>query len=156
MFSTRKRGPVGSAGEVSERSWIAKSVAASDCFTFCSAIRGDLDHNGQAPRLVPVTWNRKPWTRVWSDALNQRRRLFMSELNVPARWGIEPSYYDVEGRERVAEPEALRRTIEALSGLGQPPMPPQLPEPQPSLAYQGDDRRVWVLAVQLYAVRSRR
>jgi 4-alpha-glucanotransferase len=47
--------------------------------------------------------------------------------------------------------------VEALSASGQSPAGiPQAPEPQPSPAYQGDGRRVWVLAVQLYAIRSRR
>ncbi len=75
----------------------------------------------------------------------------------PARWGIEPSYYDVQGRRIVADPEVIRRIVDALSASGKPPLAPEeQTAPQPAPAYQGDGRRVWVLAVQLYAVRSAR
>jgi 4-alpha-glucanotransferase len=74
-----------------------------------------------------------------------------------ARFGVEPSYYDVKGRQRVADPEVLRRVVEALSASGQSATEAgQASDLQPSPAYQGDGRRVWILAVQLYAVRSRR
>lgn len=80
----------------------------------------------------------------------------MAEWTDPARWGIEPSYYDVQGHHRVADPEVIRRVVEALSAAGQPPRPAEAPDRQPAPAYQGDGRRAWILAVQLYAVRSRR
>jgi 4-alpha-glucanotransferase len=73
-----------------------------------------------------------------------------------APWAVEPGYFDVEGRRQDAGAETLRRVIAALSVSGVAPaaIDDQRPEPQP--AYQGDGRRAWVLAVQLYAVRSRR
>ena len=50
----------------------------------------------------------------------------------------------------------MRRVVEALSASGQHPgVSEPAPGPPPSPAYQGDGRRVWMLAVQLYAVRSR-
>jgi 4-alpha-glucanotransferase len=85
--------------------------------------------------------------------------LLMSDLEQwreqAAAWAVEPGYFDVEGRRRDADAETLRRVIEALSASGVAPAAvDQHIEPQ--TAYQGDGRRVWVLAVQLYAVRSRR
>ena len=77
-----------------------------------------------------------------------------SELTT--RWGIEQSYYDVQGRRRDANPETIRSVAAALSLPGNPP-PAQLDvEATPRPAFQGDGRRLWVLAVQLYGVRSRR
>ena len=74
-----------------------------------------------------------------------------------ARWGIEPGYFDVQGRrreadERNAAPDrrgavrrpAIRRLRTSAAAAS--------PEP----AFQGDGRKIWVLAVQLYGVRSRR
>lgn len=72
-----------------------------------------------------------------------------------ARWGIETAYYDVQGRRHEADGDVLRRVAEALSAGGATPAAFPAP-PQPRLAYQGDGRRTWVLAVQLYGVRSRR
>jgi 4-alpha-glucanotransferase len=71
-------------------------------------------------------------------------------------WGIEQSYYDVHGRRRDADPEIIRRVAAALSLPGNPPPPHfDVEGPPPQLAFQGDGRRSWVLAVQLYGVRSR-
>jgi 4-alpha-glucanotransferase len=73
-----------------------------------------------------------------------------------AHWGIEPGYFDVQGRRRVADPAVLQRAVEALSRPGSP-QGADLNQPRPTEpAYQGDGRRVWVLAVQLYGVRSSR
>lgn len=80
----------------------------------------------------------------------------MNDLNAAAsRWGIETEYHDVFGRRVSVAPETVTRLIEAMSAGGVEPRPA---EPQPELmrAYQGDGRRLWGLAVQLYGVRSRR
>ena len=73
-----------------------------------------------------------------------------------AQWGIETGYYDVHGQRREADGETLRRIVEGLSGPGSAPASAHPQPRQPEPAYQGDGRRVWVLAVQLYAVRSGR
>ena len=72
-----------------------------------------------------------------------------------ARWGIEIRYIDAQGRQQTASAETIRRIAEILSRSGAAPAatPPQR-DPQP--AFQGDGRRSWLLAVQLYAVRSHR
>jgi len=85
------------------------------------------------------------------------RRYFMEHwTEFAAHWGIEPGYFDVQGRRRNADPETLRRVVEALSRPGSPPAGDLDQARQPEPAFQGDGRRVWVLAVQLYGVRSRR
>jgi 4-alpha-glucanotransferase len=68
-------------------------------------------------------------------------------------WGIEPGYFDVQGRWQEADPEIVRRVIEALSAGGTQPAGPEATRLQP--AFRGEGRRMWLLAVQLYAVRSR-
>ena len=73
-----------------------------------------------------------------------------------AQWGIETGYYDVHGQRRDADGETLRRIVDGLSRPGSPPAGIHPQSRQPELAHQGDGRRVWVLAVQLYAVRSGR
>lgn len=72
--------------------------------------------------------------------------------NLAAQWGVEPSYFDIHGRRRDASPETLQRVVEALTARHSP-QTWQTPHRQP--AYEGDGRKTWVLAVQLYAVRSR-
>ena len=79
----------------------------------------------------------------------------MSDLTETARhWGIENEYYDVFGRRYDAPPDTLARLIGAMAGAGVAPHPEAAGEPV--RAYQGDGRRLWALAVQLYALRSRR
>src|SRR5436305_93363 len=73
-----------------------------------------------------------------------------------AQWGIELGYFDVLGHRHEASPEAIRGVVEALAAPGLPPASLGQEAPQPQAAYQGDGRRVWVLAVQLYGLRSRR
>jgi 4-alpha-glucanotransferase len=75
---------------------------------------------------------------------------------IAAHWGAEPGYFDIQGQWRDADPHVLRRVVEALSGPGSPPAGDLDQGRQIKLAFQGDGRRVWVLAVQLYGVRSRR
>src|SRR5260221_1095969 len=80
----------------------------------------------------------------------------MDLTELAARWGIEPSYFDVQGRRRDADEGTIRRIVEALSAGGNQPASGTEQVKPSDLAYQGDGRRCWVLAVQLYGVRSRR
>ena len=78
----------------------------------------------------------------------------MSDLAAKARiWGIEPGYHDVFGRWHVASEETQRRLMTALSqGKSQPPE--RTPPTETLRAFQGDGQRYWLLAVQLYMLRS--
>jgi 4-alpha-glucanotransferase len=88
------------------------------------------------------------WGSLW-------REILMDLTELAARWGIEPSYFDVQGRRRNANEATIRRIVEALSVGGIQPASGAGQARQPEPAYQGDGRKCWVLAVQLYAVRSR-
>ncbi|MDO8878931.1 MAG: 4-alpha-glucanotransferase [Pseudolabrys sp.] len=78
----------------------------------------------------------------------------MNEIEVAAdKLGIEPGYYDVFGHWHAVSPETLRRLMTALAGAQAAPAPPGV-DAAPVRAFQGDGRRVWGLAVQLYALRS--
>jgi len=83
----------------------------------------------------------------------------MNDLVAAAEaWGIEPGYHDVFGHWHATSPQTLGRLIAALSaGKASPPQVdcPPLPA-QPMRCWQGDGRRLWAVAVQLYAVRSNR
>lgn len=79
-------------------------------------------------------------------------------LKMGQRWGIEAGYHDVSGTWHEVQPDTLRRLVEALSkGQDQPPAAefPPLPD-RPRRCWQGDGRRLWGIATQLYAVRSQR
>ena len=80
----------------------------------------------------------------------------MDDLTAEALlWGVESGYHDVFGSWHETNTETQRRLIAALSrGREQPPE--LAPAAEPIRACQGDGRRYWVLAVQLYALRSRR
>ena len=80
----------------------------------------------------------------------------MHDLTAEARlWGIEDGYHDVFGHWRETSAETRRRLVAALShGRERPPELAAVGEP--IRAFQGDGRRYWVLAAQLYALRSRR
>jgi 4-alpha-glucanotransferase len=80
----------------------------------------------------------------------------MELTDLAAQWGIEAGYLDIQGRRRDADPETLRRIVEALSAAGSRPAAAEPHSRQPEPAWQGDGRRCWLLAVQLYGVRSRR
>ena len=80
----------------------------------------------------------------------------MDLTELAARWGIEPGYFDVQGRRREADGDTIRRIVEALSAGGNQPAFAHEQPKTPERAYQGDGRKCWVLAVQLYGVRSRR
>src|SRR6516225_9327465 len=80
----------------------------------------------------------------------------MDDLRAEARlWGVEDGYFDVFGRWHEPSEETRRVLVGALSGeRACPASPPPIGEP--IQAFQGDGRRYWLLAVQLYALRSRR
>jgi 4-alpha-glucanotransferase len=82
----------------------------------------------------------------------------MSDLAAQARrWGIEPEYYDGLGRLHTASAETLSRLIAAISAGRDTPYDFDAGSAVPPLrAYQGDGRRLWAIAVQLYALRSHR
>jgi 4-alpha-glucanotransferase len=71
------------------------------------------------------------------------------------RWGIEPEFHDAFGHRRIVPADVVRQVIAALS-TGYPE-PAAIGRPaEIARAFAGDGRRLWGLAVQLYAVRSKR
>jgi 4-alpha-glucanotransferase len=82
----------------------------------------------------------------------------MNDLEALAqRWGIEPGYHDVFGTWHAASPMTLRALVDALSHGRMAPRPVEAaPAIAPLRAWQGDGRRHWLLAVQLYSLRSAR
>lgn len=80
----------------------------------------------------------------------------MDDLTAEAeQWGVESGYFDIFGRWHVPSAETRRRLVAALSRG--PAGPADAAQPGNLIrAFQGDGRRYWVLAVQLYALRSRR
>lgn len=80
----------------------------------------------------------------------------MNDLTAAAQvWGIDPGYFNVFGQYFAASPETLDRLVRAVSaGHERPSELP--PPPEPAEAFQGDGRKLWALAVQLYSLRSRR
>jgi 4-alpha-glucanotransferase len=80
-----------------------------------------------------------------------------------AQWGIEPGYFDVHGTRRDADEESLRLIVGALSRNGNQPATFDSAAKQPTPAFQGDggktyggSSKTWLLAVQLYGLRSAR
>jgi 4-alpha-glucanotransferase len=73
-----------------------------------------------------------------------------------AQWGIDLSYFDIQGQRREAEGETVRRIAAGLAASGHPPAAGGAEARPVEPAFQGNGQRVWVLAVQLYGVRSRR
>ena len=71
-------------------------------------------------------------------------------------WGVEPEYYDVFGKRHAASAETLRRLVAAISAGHARPNHCDLAPGDAQRAFQGDGRRLWAIAVQLYALRSRR
>ena len=80
----------------------------------------------------------------------------MGDLAAIARqWGIEPGYHDVFGHWHAAQDAAVQKVVAAMSERRAEPA--DYPGQQTAQnAYQGDGTKAWGLAVQLYAVRSRR
>lgn len=80
----------------------------------------------------------------------------MNDLAAEARiWGIEPGYHDIFGRWHAASEETQRRLMRALS-RGKKRPDGLSPAAAMLRAFQGDGRRYWLLAVQLYMLRSDR
>ncbi|MGB3867324.1 MAG: 4-alpha-glucanotransferase, partial [Xanthobacteraceae bacterium] len=65
--------------------------------------------------------------------------------------GIDADFIDGRGQRHAIAPEALRALVEAM-----PPPRGEPPVVAPAMAYQGHFTRAWLLAVQLYGVRSER
>ena len=77
-------------------------------------------------------------------------------VELASRWGVELAYIDALGRHQTADPEAARRI---LASLAAGPAPTNIVdrghEAIPGAAYQGNKQTPqWLLAVQLYGVRS--
>ncbi len=80
----------------------------------------------------------------------------MDDLAAKARaWGVEPEYHDVFGKSHAAGSETLARLIATVSA-GRPQPNDFEAAGKMERAFQGDGRRLWAIAVQLYAVRSHR
>lgn len=74
------------------------------------------------------------------------------------RLGIETEYVDAQGRPRTVSRDAIAKIVAALGGTAEiVPLAPQAQVPATrAQAYQGPPGRHWMLATQLYGVRSRR
>lgn len=70
-------------------------------------------------------------------------------------WGVEKGYFDVFGRWHEPTTETRRHLIAALS-RGRAGPAESIGAGDTVRAFQGDGQRYWLLAVQLYALRSRR
>jgi len=80
----------------------------------------------------------------------------MDELAANARhWGVEPGYHDVFGHWHDVPEESLRAIVAAISQGRERPAALDRPATG-ELAFQGDGSKLWALAIQLYAIRSRR
>jgi 4-alpha-glucanotransferase len=85
-----------------------------------------------------------------------RHQEFMIDFAAIAKtWGIDLRYHDMFGRAHDAPLETVSRLVEAMSARGVYPQDFST-QVETLRAFQGDGRRYWALAVQLYAVRSRR
>jgi 4-alpha-glucanotransferase len=73
------------------------------------------------------------------------------------RYGVEPGYFDVFGGWHALSETTLNRLVSAIERTGNTPVSASRAEEAPHRqAFQGDGKRHWAIAVQLYAVRSRR
>ncbi|HZD91173.1 MAG TPA: 4-alpha-glucanotransferase [Pseudolabrys sp.] len=81
----------------------------------------------------------------------------MNDLTATAQaWGVESGYFDVFGKRYAASEDTLRRLIAVVSaGRDHPSALAPIAEPA-MRCWQGDGRRLWLLAAQLYGLRSRR
>ena len=111
--------------------------------------------------MVPIagTQYRNKCFRSTGPVLGPFRRDFPRMerwTELAAQWGIEPGYFDVQSRWHDADPAAVQRVLSVLAAPGHPPAGDLHQTRQPDPAFQGDGRRIWVLGVQLYAIRSQR
>jgi 4-alpha-glucanotransferase len=75
-------------------------------------------------------------------------------VEAATNWGVEPGYHDVSGRWHSTSALAFRELTAALSAGRAAPA--AYPPARDVVAYQCGERRMWGLAVQLYALRSAR
>ena len=82
----------------------------------------------------------------------------MDDLAAKAeRYGVEPGYFDVFGGWHALPETTLNRLVSAIERTGNTPVSASRAEEAPhQRAFQGDGKRHWAIAVQLYAVRTRR
>jgi 4-alpha-glucanotransferase len=81
----------------------------------------------------------------------------MKPLAEADRLGIDVEYLDARGRRRRVSPQVIEKVVEALrSAAAQPAALQARAAPSPRQAYQGPAGRWWMLATQLYGVRSQR
>src|SRR5690606_12310091 len=88
-----------------------------------------------------------------------RRAAKMSNLFAESeRWGIEPGYHDVFGHWHTVPEDTIESLLQSLRRGGASPVQagPEAAFSDRDQAYQGDGRRVWGVAVQLYALKSAR
>jgi 4-alpha-glucanotransferase len=82
----------------------------------------------------------------------------MNRGSEAARLGIEPDFIDARGRHRTVAPEVIEKLVLALrGGAGDATLAaaPRAIAP-PSQAWQGPPGKWWLIAIQLYGVRSER
>ena len=85
-----------------------------------------------------------------------RNALEMNEIEeIAAKWGVEKGYHDVFGTWHPANPQTLQHLIAMLSAGGPAGQTPPVTEGSGERAFQGNGNRVWGIATQLYALRSR-
>ena len=81
----------------------------------------------------------------------------MNDLTATARaWGVESEYFDVFGKRYAVTGETLTRLIDAVSAGCSGPVALAPVQERAMRCWQGAGRRLWLLATQLYALRSRR
>lgn len=85
----------------------------------------------------------------------------MNEIEAVAeKWGIQAGYHDVFGNWHSVNPHTVTRLVAALSsGGGHSQAKADVAQEDvtrsPARAFQGDGKRVWGIATQLYSLRSR-
>jgi 4-alpha-glucanotransferase len=77
-------------------------------------------------------------------------------LSQAERFGIETHYVDARGEQRTADPDTVRRVVQALSDGGDMAAALATGTPRAMPAFSGTFERAWGLSVQLYGLRSAR
>ena len=81
----------------------------------------------------------------------------MNRASAAARLGIESDYVDARGRQRTVAPEVIEKLVLALrEGAGDAALAPALPATTFRQAWQGPAGKWWLIATQLYGIRSER